>query len=306
MPDRDPGNPRSMTWILNTAGALLVLVALRDIFHTLWHPRGFGSLGRKLFALVWRLTRGADTELSGPVGLLVVVTVWAAMIVAGWTLVYLPHMPEHFSFSGSLHPVAANDLVSSTYLSLVAVATLGFGDIVPTHPGLKLLVPLEALIGFVLFTAAISWVLQVYPALTRRRSLAHRLALMARTGTAEVVRTGDPGVVLGMLDSVVDDLLEVRVDLLQYGESYYFREEDADLSLAATLPYALSLADAARANPSPEAQHAGAVLQEALASTSDALESFLGEHDSTPDMLDAFARDHHHRPVTPAAVSPGA
>lgn len=38
-----------MTWLLTVAGALLVLLALRDIFHTLWHPSGFGTLARLVF-----------------------------------------------------------------------------------------------------------------------------------------------------------------------------------------------------------------------------------------------------------------
>ena len=157
-----------MTWLLTVLGSLTVLLSLRDIFHTLWHPSGFGTICRRTFAVTWLATRlvnraGRSTELAGPLGILLTVVVWTAMIVVGWALVYLPHMPGGFYFGSALRPAESSDLVASFYLSLVAVATLGFGDVVPATGWLRLLVPIQALVGFVLLTAAISWILQVLP-----------------------------------------------------------------------------------------------------------------------------------------------
>jgi hypothetical protein len=291
------GYRRPVSWFLNALGALLVVLALRDIFHTLWHPRGFGSIGRALFALVWRVARRSRTELAGPLGLLTVVLTWAGMIVAGWTLVYLPHMPEGFYFGGPPHPGGSSDLVASIYLSLVAVATLGFGDIVPAYPALRLVVPFQALVGFVLFTAAISWVLQVYPALVRRRGLAERLSLLADNDTTAYAGSGDPSVVTQLLQSLTEEILAVRMELLQYGETYYFREADPGLSLAATLPYALDLANAGKQSDSVDVRHAAAVLEGALTSTAASLEQFVGTGGSVTDILDAFADDHGQPPT---------
>jgi hypothetical protein len=286
-----------MSWFLNALGALLVLLALRDIFHTLWHPRGFGSLGRVLFALVWRVTRQWRTELAGPLGLLTVVLTWSVMIVAGWTLVYLPHMPEGFYFGGPPHPGDSSDLVASIYLSLVAVATLGFGDITPAYPALRMVVPLQALVGFVLFTAAISWILQVYPALVRRRGLAKRLNLLAQNDTVDYVTSGDPGTVAQLLQSVTEELLAVRMELLQYAETYYFREGDPSISLAANLPYALDLARAGEHAASVDVRHAAAVLEGAVASTAGSLDEYVRTGESVTEILDAFAHDHGQRPT---------
>jgi hypothetical protein len=33
-------------WVVTCAGVAIVLVAVRDIFHTLWHPSGRGGVGR--------------------------------------------------------------------------------------------------------------------------------------------------------------------------------------------------------------------------------------------------------------------
>ncbi|MGB3100000.1 MAG: hypothetical protein WBB30_11985, partial [Solirubrobacterales bacterium] len=46
-----------MTAIITLLGALLVLVALRDVFDTLFHPHGQGVLSEKLMRAVWRITR---------------------------------------------------------------------------------------------------------------------------------------------------------------------------------------------------------------------------------------------------------
>lgn len=286
-----------MTWLLNILGALLVLLALHDVFHTLWHPRGFGGLGRLVFATVWRLTRRRNTELSGPLGLLGVAFLWTGIVVAGWTLIYLPHMPAGFNFGSSLQPAQSNDLVASLYLSLVSVGTLGFGDIIPAYPALRLTVPLQALIGFGLFTAVITWVLQVYPALIRRRAVARQLSIMASTGTTSYVGEGDSSVVAQLLQKLVDDLTTIRMDLLQYGETYYFREEDPSLSLAANLPYALDLVAAGKAAPSADVKHLAAMLDEALDGVAGVLAEYVGTRETVPGVLDAFAADHRQEPL---------
>jgi hypothetical protein len=284
-----------MTWVLTIAGALLVLVVLHDMFHTLWHPRGFGSMGRAVFAAVWWLAWRTRTELTGPIGLLAVALLWTVLTVAGWTLIYLPHMPAGFHFSSPLTPAASHDLITATYLSMVTVATLGYGDIVPAYPALRLLAPLQALIGFAVLTAVISWVLQVYPALIRRRSLARQLSIMATTDTVTFLGEGQASVVTQLLQGLVDQLSTVRVDLLQYGASYYFREEDPALSLAANLPYTLDLVAAGKRVPSADVRHFAAMLDEAVSDLAGALEEYVGPGDTVPAVLEAFAGDHRQR-----------
>jgi hypothetical protein len=284
-----------MTWVLTITGALLVLLALRDMFHTLWHPRGFGSMGRAVFAAVWWLARRLPSELPGPVGMLAVALLWSLLVLAGWTLIYLPHMPDGFLFGGTAQRDASGDLVTSVYLSLVTVATLGYGDVVPAYPALRLLAPLQALVGFALLTAVISWVLQVYPTLARRRSVARQLSIMAATDTVSFVGEGSVSVVTQLLHGLVDQLTTVRVDLLQYGETYYFREDDPTLSLAANLPYALDLVAAGKRAGSPDVRHLAAMLDQALGDIAGLLEEYVGPHGSVPAVLEAFADDHRQR-----------
>ena len=153
-----------------------MVVVVRDVFHTLFHPIGHGSIAPQVMKLVWRLLRLFPSDrriasLTGPLGITAVIITWGVTAVLGWILIYFPQMPNAVSYSSELNPAARNELIDSLYLSLVTVATLGFGDIVPTSPWLRVAAPLEALFGFMLVTAAVSWVLQIYPALHRRRVL---------------------------------------------------------------------------------------------------------------------------------------
>jgi hypothetical protein len=48
---------RVVGWVITGVGVVVVLAALPDIFHTLWHPSGRGGLARKVLAAVWRAGR---------------------------------------------------------------------------------------------------------------------------------------------------------------------------------------------------------------------------------------------------------
>jgi hypothetical protein len=64
----------SMEWIVTVVGILLVTVVARDMFHTLFHPVGHGSIASQVMKLVWRLLRLFPPDrriasLTGPLGL---------------------------------------------------------------------------------------------------------------------------------------------------------------------------------------------------------------------------------------------
>ena len=287
--------------MISAAGLLVVLVALWDIFHTLWHPGGFGRIARWVCQFVWWATKHVlpshTRQLAGPIGILGTVALWTGLVVIGWTLVYLPHMSDGFYFGSALRPEQSSDALTALYLSLVTVATLGFGDVTPADPVLRLLAPFEALLGFVLLTAAISWILQVYPALGRRRSLAKRLSLLQSSHATAVVAGGEPCVASRMLDAVTDGTIQAETDLLQYAESYYFIEEEEELSLAATLPHALELAEAGRTSSSREVQLAADMLTAAVESLALLLDrAYLKTGSATPEVLASYGADHGFEP----------
>ncbi|MGY1669119.1 potassium channel family protein [Geodermatophilus sp. SYSU D00710] len=284
-----------LAWLVTAGGAVVVLVALRDIFHTIWHPSGRGGLSRRLMSGVWRVgrRRRALGPLTGPLAMVVVVLAWVVLILLGWALVYWPHLPDGFLFGSTLDPVSRAGLLDAVYLSTVTLATLGFGDIVPSADWLRIAVPVQALIGFALITAAVSWVLQVYPALTRRRALAVRVSLLRRVDTAALVADPQSGLAAPLLQDLAVGLAQLRVDLTQYAETYYFRDGDPDASLPAMLGVLLDLGERAGRSPGVDARYAGELLITAVGDYLRVVdEQFLRVGGSVGAIASAYARDH--------------
>lgn len=281
-------------WIVTVGGAALVVVALRDIFHTIWRPSGRGGLTRRLMGAVWRIGRRPRTvgPLTGPLGMIAVVLAWVLLITVGWALVYWMHLPGGFVFSGGLDASSRAGPLDALYLSLVTLATLGFGDIVPAAPWLRIAVPVQALIGFALLTAAVSWVLQVYPALTRRRALAVRLSLLRRVDTMRLVADPQSTFAAALLEDLAVGLVQVRVDLTQYAETYYFRDGDADSSLPAMVGVVLDVSDQARCSPVADVRFAGELLAAAVADYLRVVdERFVRVGGSVESIASAYAED---------------
>jgi hypothetical protein len=178
---------------------------------------------------------------------------------------------------------------------MVTVATLGFGDIVPTEEWLRIAVPVQALLGFALLTATVTWVLQIYPALTRRRALAIRLSLLRRADAVRVLSEEDVPMAANLLEDLAGELVQARVDLTQYAETYYFRDGEESASLAASIGTAVQLAHAAERSPRPDMRFAGRLLDTALADFAHLLdEQFLRVGGSTEAVLAAYTADHGH------------
>lgn len=265
-----------LTVVATGAGFVLVLAALRDVFHTLLHPTGRGRISPAVTSLVWRLCRRLGpraVRLSGPAAMATVAAVWITLIVSGWALVYWPHLETGFSYGSGLEPTRRHDIVDAFYVSAVTLTTLGFGDVVPTAGWLRLAAPVEGLIGFVLLSAGVSWILQVYPALARRRATALHVHGLCRTRTAERLDEIEPAVVALTLHDLATDINQARVDFMQYEVIYYFADPHTNTSLAAMAPYVLELSTAAQESDSAGVRHAGGMLDVALAGLAEALDS---------------------------------
>ncbi len=140
-----------MTILLTLLGLALILVALRDIFHELFHPTGRGSLSRAVMRAIRSVFRGvsrgwpAVLDTAGPSMLPLIILCWTALLSVGWALVLWPHMPGGFLLSTGLDPAQNGGLLDALYLSLTTLGTLGYGDITPRGCGLRMLMPPEAL-----------------------------------------------------------------------------------------------------------------------------------------------------------------
>lgn len=294
-----------MTAVLVTAGIVLAGMALRDVLHELFHPGGSGNIAGWVMRATWRVFRWIGTRrrsvlpLAGPVALVAVLMTWASMVAIGWALVYWPFLPSEFRFASPLVPAAQDGFDDALYASLTALTTLGFGDITPTKAWLRVAATLEGLVGFALLTAGISWILMLYPVLTRRRAFANRVLVLhdagERSGTGLAER--EPLEAARLLDDLTAQLIVVRIDLMLSPISYYFHDNDASVALPRALPHLLGTVEVVGQSESPSVRHAAATLDCALAELATLIgTAHLGmARASTTDVLDAYEREHPHQ-----------
>jgi hypothetical protein len=143
----------------------------------------------------------------------------------------------------------------------------------------------------------LSWYLLITLAHSRRRGLAHKIALLSeaelRTGKA-ITRT-NPKAATQILGDLATSVVAVRGDLLQYPITYYYRDGDERSSLPAHLPYLLWLAEEGTREGCPsEIILRAAVLRGAVEDFSATVASrFLKVPPSPVErVLEEYARDH--------------
>lgn len=228
-----------LEWLATLLGGGLVVAGLRDVFHTLLHPSGVGTISVMIFRATSDAARrlGRGLKLAGPLAVVGTVSAWTGMLALGAALVYWPHLPDGFELADGLERSEQDGILDALYLSVTALSTLGFGDIVAESTWLRLALVIEALIGFGLLTASLSWILSVYPALMRRRSLAVRIhGLVEGQGDdARLARDESMGTRGSLLHQIAAGLASVRVDLVQFPATYFFRGPGDEFSLAAAL-----------------------------------------------------------------------
>ncbi|HEV2776087.1 MAG TPA: potassium channel family protein [Solirubrobacteraceae bacterium] len=225
------------TLLLTLAGLVMIAVALRDIFDVLFHHEGHASLSRAITRTVWRmLRRGSDVRaglfpLAGPYGLVATIAVWAILLLVGWALLIWPHLG---SFETAAGRPATGGFWEALHISGGILSTMGFGDVTPVNQWLRVLSPLEALLGFGLLTASVTWLFVVHPAVQQRRALAYELWLLRKASDGE----DDAEVPDGqMFTELTSRIVAVERDIVSIPASYYFRDPDERLLLSAQLPF---------------------------------------------------------------------
>lgn len=177
-----------------------------------------------------------------------------------------------------------------------SLSTVGYGEIVAGPPLLQLMAGLQSITGFALLTATVSWFLQLFPALTRRRALAHQPNLMREAAGQEGIAGLDPTHSSALLESLARGVATVSVDLSSFRESYYFREVEQRSSLPAAVAYAQDLASAARLSDNVELRFAGRMLHASLDDLAAVLRSKFGHSGETSSaVFDSYALHHRHR-----------
>jgi voltage-gated potassium channel Kch len=284
-------------------GAVVIAAVLRDVVHELFSPESSGSISRLVSAGVWRGVRAlcrisrVFMYRAGPLCLVAVALAWTSLTVLAFALIYWPRLPASFHVDHALPPSAQHGFATAVYVSLASVTTVGASDVTPQTTGLRLAVTLEALMGLVIVTAWITWVLSVYPVLAERRAFTREIIQIRKVfpDPDRAVLDAPREAITGILLSLGEQVLSVGTRLGQSRVSYYFQNESPQLSLVAQLPYVLALARAAQRVPDASAvRHHGQLLCGATEQVlKDMGTEFLGLKDpSAQEALEAIARDH--------------
>lgn len=216
-----------MSVLVQVVGTTLILLALVDIYLTVLHPRIDSSLISVPLArtawqffrsFVWTFVPKKRYQLlsySGPAIVVIIVAAWALLLTFGFALISWTGLGTAIQASQGQTPT---DFFTALYYSGFSLTTLGTGDLVPQTSAFRLLVVLEAALGFSIFTLTITYILSVYSALIRRNTFA--LSLHHRTNN-----TADSAELLARLaadnnlNTIQQDISNMARDLIYLLES---------------------------------------------------------------------------------------
>jgi hypothetical protein len=276
-------------------GAITIALTLREIFTDLFQPSGSGSLSSFIGHWLFRLARKLTflLPIAGPLTIVIVIGCWTFGLAAGFALVYASVYPDNFKTPGEPRR-GFNEFVNLLAFSLSSLTTVGTPDLSPKLDWIRLSVAVESLVGFSLVTASISWIVLIYPALGRMRSLARRSAILVRaqqnTGVEAVSKDSE-----SLLSELTRDVVRTRVDLIHYPLIYYFHADSERASLALALLTVEKLArNARKLEGANQVRLQGAMLDAALGDLAKVLaHRFVKADENDPRaVFDAFAKDH--------------
>lgn len=222
----------------------------------------------RIAAAVWRVFRRAGGRwpaimtFAGPVALVAIIGAWAGLVVFGCSLVYLPHLRSAFVLAPGMDASTHRNYIDAFNISLGALITVG-ADFNATNSWIRLLMGCEAVIGFGLLTASVSWLLSIYPVLETRRTVAHQATLLHR---AQLETGVDPvalpaGEAQAVLNVLTVELTSLRNEMAQFPITYYFHMGEAITALSGIMGYIAQLAGRASSPQRPPAvQLAGTAL----------------------------------------------
>ena len=217
---------------------------------------------------------------------------WAALLVLGWALLLWPELDEGFR----AQEASQTGFWDALHLSLTTLTTLGSPEYVPEKDWLRVITPLEALVGFGLLSASISYLLLIHPALARRRSLAYEVSLLHKADRhprLSLEQVG-PSAAEGLYADLTSRVVAAERDLVALPVTYYFAERDERFSMAAVAPYLLELARRGVSEGEEQVRLRAHLLVDALDDFAQTTAAYFPQTraDSTDAIFAACARDH--------------
>lgn len=217
-----------LEYIESSAGALLILLFLADVFLTVLYARvGTGIFSVILARSLWRIFRGVSRPFGhrrgsllsfcGPVILVALVLLWAIGLTLGTALIIHPKLGKSVvSSSGT-----PTDFITAMYAGGSSLSIVGSGNFSPSTSGMRMFYSLNSLVGMSVLSLTLTYLMQVYSALHKRNELGLKLHLLtARTGDAAQFIAGlGPQ---GDFDSASSTLMELGSQITSVKEAHHF------------------------------------------------------------------------------------
>ncbi|MFZ0882348.1 MAG: ion channel [Candidatus Acidiferrales bacterium] len=228
-------------------GLIIIGVILLEAFETIILPRRVARwfrLTRAFYISMWvptrafahliRSTKKRETFLSffGPLSLLILFALWAALLIIGFGFLYYGNTPQDPS---------RPSLETCFYLSGTTFFTLGLGDVTPHTSAERILAIFESGLGFGFLALIISYLPVIYQAFSKRE--VSIVLLDARAGSpptaAELLRRHSGPHGAEALQRLFRDWERWSAELLESHISYpvvsYFRSQHSNESWLAAL-----------------------------------------------------------------------
>ena len=218
-----------LSWLALPIGLGLTLLTLLDVFMTVLHVQAESPISNKVNLWFWHrllwvgqaLPKGARDELlvwGAPLMIGATFACWALFYIVGFALLYLPAIHDPAAFSVDAAHSAFGDAL---YFSAATFFTLGYGEIVPIHPLARVLSAFEAASGLVTISLSVTYLLSVYPLITRKIALAASLNQEA-DGRSDGVAVAERYVASGRADALGQRLHVLNDELLYLGQAHAF------------------------------------------------------------------------------------
>jgi hypothetical protein len=211
------------------SGALLIAIALRDVFITVLYARiriGFlstavGWATSSAFLWVARRAgarRGIIMAFCGPTVLALHIAVWAFTLSLGAGLMLHPNLGTGVRSQSGPTPT---DFGSALFAGGISMSIGGSSELVPQTTSLRLLYLANALVGMSVVSLSLTYLMQVYSALLRRNAFALKLHFLSgESGDAAELLAGlGPE---GRFDTSTSTLADLGGEAANLQESHHF------------------------------------------------------------------------------------
>jgi hypothetical protein len=218
-----------MGWFEQIAGALLMLLILLDVFLTVLYARaGAGLLSPRIARFVWWLfktvskpfgrLRGSILSFCGPAILVTFVLVWSIGLALAAGLIIHPTLGTSVrSTSGD----TSRDLLTAIYAGGSSISIVGTSNFTPHTASFRMIYLFNSLVGLSVTSLTLTYLMQVYAALSRRNTLGLNVHLAsAETGdAAEFIAHLGPD---GKFEIGYANLSALAADIANAKESHHF------------------------------------------------------------------------------------